>query len=66
MENSVDTDDSLLRVVAGPYEGIVVRLLGPAVGGDVAVEAVDVSGAKPWADVHPREVLYIWPTEIDP
>ena len=63
MENERDLDDSV-RVVAGPYQGVVGRLIGPALGGDLCIEATDVSETT--ADVQEREVLYVWPTEVDP
>jgi hypothetical protein len=63
MENEHAPDDSV-RVVSGPYQGVVGRFIGPAVGGDLCIEATDVSTTT--ADVREREVLYIWPTEVEP
>lgn len=63
MKNKRAPDDSV-QVASGPYRGVVGRLIGPAVGGDLCIEAVDVSATT--ADVREREVLYVWPTEVEP
>lgn len=54
----------VLKVVGGPYEGAIVALIGPAVGGDLAVSVLDASCARARADVREGETLYVWPTEV--
>lgn len=58
--------DDAVRVVRGPYEGVLGSFIGPATGGDVAIEVLDAAGARASADVREGETLYVWPTEIVP
>ncbi len=53
-----------VRIVSGPYEGIIGAMIGPAVGGDLAIEALSIDGQRPGLDVREGEVLYVWPMEV--
>lgn len=53
-----------VRVVSGPYEGVVGSLIGPATGGDLAISVLDAGTARARADVREGETLYVWPTEV--
>ena len=69
MENCKEREHErgdVLRVIRGPYAGVVGAMIGPAVGGDLALSVLDAAGARASADVREGETLYVWPTEVVP
>lgn len=55
----------VVRVASGPYRGVVGSVIGPAIGGDLAIEVLDATCSDAQADVREGETLYIWPTEVE-